>query len=703
MFKFCRIVLICICIKFSTFSYAVGAVIGLVDTMTIPSSAGGGQNQPTGILFNPDGTNMYIIGNASGKKIFQYSLTTPFDISEATLESGECSVGGGDKPLNAKFNNDGTKLYLAETNGDTVDIYKLTTSYDITTCEKEGEQDFGGSLEVRDISFSSNGKKIFIFDAPGSTSSVKQYSLSAPFDLTNPILERTHSGLEEFNLFEQGLAFSSDGTKMFISGNKDPDVINEFTLSTPFDLSNVKHNGPYNVSGDITHVSAISFSNDGTKMFLTDFNSGDRLVLEYDLNCGFGVIECIDPTSNKDDVAMVEAQSESSKQIIQHTTYPVLNRMNWLRRNENQTNLSSQNIRLNFSNEFLNLLSKSLMPNFTSSVKKNNIKQSHLDWSFWSEGSVSVGKIGDTSSSSFKDINTTGVTIGADKKYYNNVTKGFAINFSSDDVDIGHLGSGLNSKSGGFTFYTSRPKGENKYFDTLIGLNLLSMNITNNSGTSSTKGDREGEQIFGSFNLSDKYETIYLNIYPNIKLNYGATYLSKYKEVGDGIKLEFGDQIIGTLISSVGSSFDKKIKINNGIFVPFLDFEYSADISPSSKQSFNYASKKDKNYTIRNINNSTHNIHGGIGFDLNMDSGLVLVTKYQRNQAIGSGYTNNFIIGIDYNNLNDELYTMSFKNYDFNFSHQRMLNKFNLNIDSNYNPLKTNPDYGFYVKLSNRF
>ena len=48
----------------------------------------------------------------------------------------------------------------------------------------------------------------------------------------------------------------------------------------------------------------------------------------------------MDPTSDKDDVASVESQTESAKQLIQHTTYPVLNRMEWLRRNNNNSNLN---------------------------------------------------------------------------------------------------------------------------------------------------------------------------------------------------------------------------------------------------------------------------------------------------------------------------------------------------------------------------
>ena len=51
-----------------------------------------------------------------------------------------------------------------------------------------------------------------------------------------------------------------------------------------------------------------------------------------------------------------------------------------------------------------------------------------------------------------------------------------------------------------------------------------------------------------------------------------------------------------------------------GTFIPYFDFEYYADMSPSSKQSFSYASNGE-NFTLKNINNSTHNFISGIVFD----------------------------------------------------------------------------------------
>ena len=110
--------------------------------------------------------------------------------------------------------------------------------------------------------------------------SIKQYSLTGPFDLSNPTLEEEYIGpngniKSNIQQFAQGFAFSSDGTKMYITGGKSTSTstaggVYEFTLASPFDLSStVTYEGEFAVGSEITKVSGIAFSSDGSKMFLS--------------------------------------------------------------------------------------------------------------------------------------------------------------------------------------------------------------------------------------------------------------------------------------------------------------------------------------------------------------------------------------------------------------------------------------------------
>ena len=312
------------------------------------------------------------------------------------LKTGDslCAAGAASASNDAlmfRFNSDGTAIFVLDTKTtETIDKYSLTTAYDISTCSlvAGSPQDFGGGLEMRSFAFSNDGNKIFIFDQKGNSNkhSIKQYSLSSSFDLSNPILTTDYIGhnsdLNSIEDFAQGLEFSSDGTKMFITGNKE-DTILAFSLSNPFDLSaNVTYDGEHIVT-DVVELGAITFSSDGSKMIVADWkNSAARGVFQYDLTCGFGVVKCIDPTANKDDVASVESQSEGTKKLIQHTTYPVLNRMEWLRRNSGRVNLTNQNIKFQFNNEMLNALSSSLIPLYFSNDNSNESNYQNSMWSF---------------------------------------------------------------------------------------------------------------------------------------------------------------------------------------------------------------------------------------------------------------------------------------------------------------------------------
>ncbi len=677
---------------------AFGEVSSFVDSKSVT------QKIAHGITFKPDGTKMFVVGK-SQNKIFEFDLTVGFDVSTATKNSNEFLHNSQQvDATDIKFNSDGTKLFLAGTDEQEIDEYNLSTAYDVSTSVHQNTYFNGDGLSFIAIAFNTNGTKLFIYDATG-TDSIKQYSLGSPFDLSNAVLQKQYIGtnsstLQAINGNPQGLAFSADGSKMYVTGVS-AQKIKEFTLSTPFDLSNVKFEGGYDLSGQIEEPSGIAFSDDGSKLFILDSknNAANRDVAEYDLSCGFGVVNCIDPTANKDDVASIETQSESAKKLIQHTTYPVINRMQWLRRNNNRGNLTNQNIKFQFNNEILNSLSKTLLPVYLSNYNSSNTDNENSSWSLWSEGTISVGRIGDTSVSSSKDINTSAITLGADKRGKDNIMRGIALRFGSDDVDVGDLGSALNMSTFSLTFYETKPKGEERFTDHLLGLSFINSDLINNSGSTSTNGERSGEQIYGSFSLRDTLSKNNLNFTPKIKIDYGVTHFAEYTETGAvGLNLKFKDQYIGNFITSVGANIDKKFDLKNKTFLPYFDFNYSADMSPSTKQKFSYSSSGDK-YTLDNINNATHSVHTGVGFDLITDSGFNLMTKYTRDQTTEDSYNDNFVIAADYRASHNSSYALSVHETSTEISYKSKRDNLNFDVTSNLDFFAKDPEYGIYLKV----
>ena len=682
---------------------AFGAVSGFVDSKQV------NQNIPMAIAFNPSGTKMFVVG-MSQNKIFEFDLTTGFDVSTATKNSNECSfIGLADDAVDIDFNSDGTKLFLVDQGqggaDNTIEEFDLSTAYDVSSCTHVEEHFAGDFVGLVGIEFNTDGTKLFIYNTAGADS-IKQYSLNSPYNLSNITLQKQSTGTSDktFSTIESqpmGFTFSSDGSKMFITGTK-KDKVQEFNLSTPFDLSSVSRTSGYDISNEAVSVGGISFSNDGLKMFVLDSNldAANKDVNEYDLTCGFGVINCIDPTANKDDVASIETQSETTKKLIQHTTFPVLNRMEWLRRNSGRINLTNQNIKFQFNNEILNSLSHSLIPLYLSNDNSNDLTDQNSSWSFWSEGTISIGKVGDDSASSAKDINTSAITLGADKKGDDNIMRGIALRFGTDDINVGTLGSALNMNSFSLTFYSSKPKGDQRFTDNLLGMSFINSNLINNSGAVSTDGERYGEQLYGSISLRDTFSRNRLNFTPKLKINYGITHLGAYTETGSsGLNLEYKDQYIGNFTSSLGTSLDNTYDFEAGSFVPYFDFEYYADMSPASKQRFSYESNGES-FTLENIQSSTHNFMSGIGFDFISDNGLTLMTKYNRDQS-RNNKNDSFIVALDYRGSQRSSYAMSFQDSSAKFSNENKFDNFKMNIDSHYDFFKEDPDYGLFINISN--
>ncbi len=665
------------------------------------------ENVPTSVKFSSDGKTMFHVG-VNSTKLRQYSLSTGFDLSTASSETAEKDLSAAQgAPQDIAFNSDGTILFIIGTqaSNDGIHQWNLNTPYDIsdiTVADGAFTPIEISSVDPRGFKFSNDGKKLFVVDTQ-SNGKVYEFKLSTAYNLSGMVHTNTLSlGITVGR--RQGIDFSSDGYKLFITNSAthganpvaSKNFIREYSLSTPFNITNPTNNGDFQ-PGYIAKfkLTGLTFNKDGSKMFHTDFHNQD--IHEYTLSCGFGVKTCTDPTNDKDDVASAESQSEAAKKLIQHTTYPVLNRMEWLRRNSNRANLTNQNIKFQFSNEILNSLTEELIPLYFSNDSASEVNQ-NSNWSFWSEGTISIGKIGDTSNSSSKDVNTSAITFGADKRSEDNIMRGIALRFGSDDVDVGDLGSALDMSSFSLTFYESKPRGGDRFTDHLLGLSFINSDLLNNSGSISTDGQRYGEQLYGSLSLRDTFSKNEFNFTPKIKINYGITHFGEYTETGAaGLNLKFDDQYIGNFTSSIGASLDNTYKLKVGRLIPYFDFEYYADMSPSSQQKFSYESNGSA-YTFKNINNATHNIIGGIGFDLISNNGLTLMTKFTRDQAKDSK-NDNFVIALDYKNSQKSFYSMSFKDSLAKLSHNKELDNFQINLDSHYELFNKDPDYGLFIKL----
>ena len=639
---------------------------------------------------------MFVIGH-NGDDVNEYKLTTGFDISTATFVDSFDTESEDDDTRDVKFNQNGTKMFVLGKQNDRVCEYTLSIGFDVSStvtlvdCASVSEESKPDELE-----FNPDGTKMFVMGESGDD--VNEYTLSTGFDVSTATFVDSFSVNSEETV-PTGLAFTYDGTKMFVVGWTGEDV-NEYTLSTGFDVSTATFVDSFSITDQDDEPASLTFSSDGSKMFL--LGRENNKVYEYSLTCYYGVINCMDPTSDKDDVASVEAQTESAKQLIQHTTYPVLNRMEWLRRNSNSGNLTNQNIKFHFSDEILASLSNLIIPASSSSNNSSSAEPQSGNWSYWSEGEVSIGKIRDTLTSSAKNISTTAITIGVDKRTDNNRMFGLALRFGIDDIDIGISKNSLDLDAVGLTFYETRPQGEDIFIDSLLGIGSFKTDIVNAVGSSSTKGKRDGKQIFSSFKIRETFKKNKLNFTPNIKLDLGFTSLSDYSENGS-TNLKFDRQNIGTIITYIGGTLDSSSNLRNGTFKPYFEYDYFADISPSSEQKISYISDTSSTYTLTNINSSTHNFMSKLGFDFITDSGWDFTSSYQRTQNKEYGYNDAFNFGVNYISRKNIEYAMFLDNNKALIDYKRKINGFDITFESNYSLKSVISDYDARLKVSSKF
>ncbi len=664
-----------------------------------------------GLTFNNDGTKMYSVRAERGGKtdsVIEHILTSAYDISTATVNNTKVvhRYGGnlGFVPTQAVFNNDGTKMFIVNHDGvRTIDYYSLSTAFDVSTATFDDEYSINGQEHrANSIAFNNDGTRMFVAGV-GNDSQVRihEYSLSTGFDLSSTVTLLNTEDLISFQSHIDGVTFNYDGTKMYTINSRGDDVkIFQFELTTPYDVSTLSLEGNFDVSSHDTSPREMAFSNDGSKMFFIG-DDNDR-VYEFNLSCNWSVIDgaCDDPITTsdggKDHLAIIDSQTATAKQIAIHATTPVLNRMFWLRRHRNNDQLSNQNIRLNFSNSMMASLSEML----PVSNKTNEVLDKLSDeWSFWSEGSISFGRAGDTSHSSSKKIDSKGVSFGMDKKISENKLYGYAFRYGRDKVEVGSFGTTLDTDSVSLSLYGTFPQDDERFIEGILGVSKLKTDHVRKGGGNTRTGNRNGSQVFGSINYFTTYQKEKFNISPNIRIDLSYTELSKYSETGVA-SLVYNKQVVETGMISSGFNLSNIIDYNSLTFEPNAGLEFSLDFSPTSDATYRYISQTTE-YT-RGIGQDSKSIRGNIGFDLEMDNGLSLMTIYERNQS-EIAHSDTLYIGFGYVPDESTKYAMKLDNNEATLNYKRNLSGFDINISSNYSLMSEIPEYGTNLELRNTF
>ena len=668
-----------------------------------------------GIAFNDDGTKMftsYQFGTGTDNHDFvnEYTLSVPYDISTHTYtgdaercfldDGGDIATkhSGGNKahPQNIgdlTFSSDGLKLFVVNrgTNGNDNDIvlrFDLSVPYDVSTCsyvhfvnpdtdalqhgnKKIGDRSLNKRKHVQGVEINPEGTKIFLSfndNRQPNTTSIMEYHLSTPYDLET--MELYLNGgilLNNGNTNPDAIFFGANGYRIFVAYHMSgtSGKVEQYSLSSPYDTTSFTLDGEANIndlvpSATLVQVRALAFNSNGLKMYVSNDGTAatghtDETIYEFDLKCPFTIIpdKCPAITTSTDRTGIAEAQIELANRTILLSSNSALNRLKWIRRNKDKQNLSNHNIKYNFSNEMLSSLKDIPLSSIKkiSATKKDNYSKSN--YFYWSEGSVLLGKVDDTSLSAAKDISSNSITFGFDKFSEKLGIRGFAFRLGNEDVDVGSRGSNLDAKTYNLTYYSTSPiKNDTKLVDTIIGIGKIKLNTLTVLDNNNLSANRTGQQIYFTHKIKDEIKYEKLTIIPSGQIDFGHTILNKYSETGSE-GATFSDQHVRTRNLRGALAFVEDLSNEKITYKRHGKLEYLADLYRSSNLNYKYNTGGSSVHTTLHTG-ATHNLNGEIGLDIIFPENYSIFIIYERNQALsggllsGSGYNDNLYIAVGY-------------------------------------------------------
>jgi hypothetical protein len=254
---------------------------------------------------------MFLVGGTKDY-VYQWSLSTGFDLSTVTYDGHPerfdlfLNVATGDgAPRQMAFNTDGTKMFVVGNAANEINEYDLSPGFDVSTASFNSRIDITSTVGTapHGLAFNTDGTKMFVTEKVNSNA-LHEFTLTTGFDISTANNDGTHvisNVLAEQPGQPIGIAFNTDGTKMFVVGNTRPstgsdDSVNEYILSTGFDITTATYDSTFDVSNEEPDPHGLALSADGTKMFILApivpvSASGTGKINVYTLPTAFNIVD----------------------------------------------------------------------------------------------------------------------------------------------------------------------------------------------------------------------------------------------------------------------------------------------------------------------------------------------------------------------------------------------------------------------------
>jgi len=193
------------------------------------------ESAPTGLFLSPDGLNMYVNGS-TGDDVNQYTLSTAWNVSTATYVRVFSTAAQDTSPQDVFFKPNGLSMYIMGATNDTVYQYTLSSAFDISTASYASKSFSVTSQETSPTGlwFKPDGTVMYVIGSNADT--VFQYILSTAWDVSTASYASISFSVSTQESSPAQVNLSADGLTMWILGSTGDDI-NQYSLGTAWNVS----------------------------------------------------------------------------------------------------------------------------------------------------------------------------------------------------------------------------------------------------------------------------------------------------------------------------------------------------------------------------------------------------------------------------------------------------------------------------------
>jgi hypothetical protein len=268
--------------------WSLNAVADIDDYTFSPSIAAQTSLPRGGCSFNASGTKVYLSGIPAfggNGTVYQYSLSTPYDVTTMTYDGVDYSLGANGQ-VGVVWNDTGTSFitcfYTVTANG-FVTQHDCSTPYDISTASYSGNS-LTVNFRANGAAWGNKGTKLYVVDKdPGAqyvaNSGIIEYTCSTPYDLSTATLVAKAFPFVEADLFGEaplGLFVAPTGKSLFMCCDNSQYML-EIPLNTAWDITSYTTGIRVGLGGIANYPVGPSFDPNAKWLYVVD-DTQNRIV-----------------------------------------------------------------------------------------------------------------------------------------------------------------------------------------------------------------------------------------------------------------------------------------------------------------------------------------------------------------------------------------------------------------------------------------